>query len=161
MNKYELKTTEQVRLILIFCFSFSKKTEKQPSVAMQKDPKGNLEFSPEGLYVPPCSEIILFKDYLRDSRKMDDNLILTLNKTDGSPSQCQKIYNQWLDSHLFREKHIQKCLEENTNIKESSTPNSWKKDASFLQSQMGVEQILRDTARKHFKTKCPGFNTPT
>jgi hypothetical protein len=116
--------------------------------------------SPDGVYVPsPCTEdFVKFKDFLRDSRKNDDYLLLNLNKTDGSPEQCQVIWKQLSEIYLFRENRLNMCIHD---VEKETDPQNTlyeKQKLSFLRSEFGVEKIQRGDTIKQFRNKCRGFN---
>ena len=62
--------------------------------------------------IPPCREYADFERYLRDSRKADDNVILLLNKTDGTPSQCSQLWGKLEQIHDERSNAIKSCIRE-------------------------------------------------
>jgi len=128
-------------------------------------------------YVPPCSEFTEFANFLKESRKItDDNLILVLNKTNGTLEQCADVWKQLIAIHEQRWNHIQNCmhelqtrivsLEENSRKSSENNLNSSishltafqeKNQLARLRGELKVEEILQDQALKLFKTKCKGL----
>eukprot|EP01116_Phalansterium_solitarium_P011407 TRINITY_DN27075_c0_g1_i1.p2 TRINITY_DN27075_c0_g1~~TRINITY_DN27075_c0_g1_i1.p2 ORF type:complete len:131 (-),score=17.61 TRINITY_DN27075_c0_g1_i1:227-619(-) len=118
-----------------------------------------VEHSPSGHPLPSCLDFTEFKDYLKDTRKLDDTVILTLNKTDGSPEQCAPVWNRFLSMYAYRERIIRQCIVETDRELQRQPEDAMmiKARSSFLNSELRVEDILRLQVMKIFKTKCPGF----
>jgi hypothetical protein len=115
--------------------------------------------------IPPCSDFIEFKDWLKDIRRLDDSLIFFLNKADNSPAQCEEIWKNMLNIYRIRNNAIRNCI----LAKQSEVDELSKTQASsiristvnhqlgFLKTELGVEDILRNQGRALTKSKCGGF----
>jgi len=126
------------------------------------------KFGSPSLFIPSCSDVTEFTSFLLSSRKSDDNIILSLNKTDGSINQCSQLWKQFLETYAFREKQIQKCISEvevltsgsevlDNNLKSTKHFSPLPRQLSFLKSELEIDSILKTRAIKLFKIKCPGF----
>lgn len=117
-------------------------------------------------YIPPCSEFTEFQDWLTLSRRLsDDNLVFTLNKTNGSAEQCGAVWDTLVSVYNVRQERLKECIrytEHKLENEQSSTPTRSKfshdrRQLSWLKSSLSVEEILHDKSIKQFKMKCPGF----
>ncbi|PRP88287.1 coiled-coil domain-containing protein [Planoprotostelium fungivorum] len=126
-------------------------------------------------YVPPCEDYTEFQSYIRDSRRVaDDTLVFTINRSDGSPKECEAIYKTLQQIHQFRIDNISRCLQfyedrlnlsqtessgkerpnSITNIKRGKQVNNFdRKAVAFLKSERGVEEILKEQSSKILKAK--------
>jgi hypothetical protein len=72
----------------------------------------NLQSGAFIMTIPPCKEYVDFERYLRESRKIDDNIILVLNKTDGTKDQCSTLWGKLEGIHQERNTAIRNCIRE-------------------------------------------------
>ncbi|XP_046818110.1 protein MIX23 isoform X1 [Vespa crabro] len=131
-----------------------------------------------------CVDFLEFQDTLRKMRQFDDKIIYMLNttlptesfKSDVNPtSKCKELYEEVQSSHIQRQSAINKCLniaKERVkylkNQKESQgndpifikTLRKEQNNLRLLQSEVGVEEVLRNRTMQVYHDKCRSYYKP-
>ncbi|KAI4482945.1 hypothetical protein M0802_013586 [Mischocyttarus mexicanus] len=132
-----------------------------------------------------CVDFLEFQDTLKKMRQFDDKIIYKLNTTIPTESfkgqvnlssRCEELFEEVQNSHIQRESAINKCLlaakervKHLKSQKESQGDNpvfikNLRKEQTnlrLLQSELGVEEVLRNRTMNVFHDKCRGFYKPT
>lgn len=122
---------------------------------------------------------------LKKMRLMDDKIIYMLNTTIPTESfkgqvdptaQCKDLYQQIESEHLQRRQAITKCLTvtkervmQLKSLRDNSDDNpdlmkNLRKEQNILrllQSELGIEEIVRKRTTKVYYERCRGFYKPS
>ncbi|GAB0100371.1 Coiled-coil domain-containing protein 58 [Sergentomyia squamirostris] len=131
-----------------------------------------------------CGDFLEFQESLKKMREVDDKIIYALNTSIPTESfkgqvdakgTCQVLYRQLHDAHNQREEAIRKCIvvaaDKVKNLKEERDQNrdDISLDKSFkaeqrklrlLQSELNVEDIVKERTLKAFTERCRFFYKP-
>ncbi|GAB6026723.1 hypothetical protein CHUAL_013230 [Chamberlinius hualienensis] len=132
-----------------------------------------------------CGDFLEFQDALKKMRSIDDKIVYALNTTIPTNSfrnqvnvtnQCKGLYEQLQESYQHREVVIKKCitevservrvLNEQRKVNESD-PNISKllrKEQTklrLMQSEVNVEEVVKDRSLKIFYEKCRSAYKPS
>ncbi|XP_022656381.1 coiled-coil domain-containing protein 58-like isoform X2 [Varroa jacobsoni] len=124
------------------------------------------------------------QELLKQSRKIDDNIIYALNTTVPTQSfsnkndaheTCKDLYRQLDDLYSSRQASIQKCVQYSEDhlaslkaAKEKNPDNidvlkELKKEQTkhrLFQAELGVEEVIKTRTKKVFHERCRFFYTP-
>lgn len=132
-----------------------------------------------------CGDFLQFQDTLQKMRHLDDKIIYMLNTTlptesfkgqVNPTSRCEELYEEIRNGHIEREKAINKCLiaakEKVKNLKHQR--ESQRDDITLLkhlrkeqttlrllESELGVEEVVRHRTMQAFYEKCRGYYKPS
>ncbi|XP_065224608.1 protein MIX23 [Planococcus citri] len=129
-----------------------------------------------------CEDFLEFQDYLKKSRDIDDKLIYTLNaslptqsfKTDLS-KKCHELQDTLEANYRTRESSILRCINLATeNVKQLKTKQSNNSDdfklaktlkkeqnkVRLLQTELGVEEIVKNRSSKLLYERCRSYLKP-
>ncbi|GAB1607440.1 coiled-coil domain-containing protein 58-like [Argonauta hians] len=125
-----------------------------------------------------CEEILEFQESLKTSRRIDDRIIHALNTTVptvtfekdvNATNQCKSLYEKLVQVHDDRKSSITNCIKvtsDNVNaLKEQrlSSPDDVsvlkelrrvQTNLRLMQSELTVEEVVRDRSLKVFKERC-------
>ncbi|CAL1300551.1 unnamed protein product [Larinioides sclopetarius] len=125
-----------------------------------------------------CEDLSAFQESLRAMRKIDDNIVHTLNTTIPTASfadkasatnQCKDLYKQLLQSYEKRESVIKSCIGEadkevrGLKDKRVNDPDNFellkqlrKVQTKFrlLQNELNIEEVVKDRSLKVFYERC-------
>ncbi|KAI8333208.1 caffeine-induced death protein 2 [Choanephora cucurbitarum] len=121
-----------------------------------------------------CFNFSFFKDYMKELRRVDDNIINRLNSTaTQTEGACADFFKQMSEAYYKRDEAIDYCLKlmdedlEKQNKKLQEDPDDFSvKNHIFTQESMRqsvsnerfVEEIVRERTLQVFKTKCRSFD---
>ncbi|KAI7898134.1 caffeine-induced death protein 2 [Cokeromyces recurvatus] len=121
-----------------------------------------------------CFNFSFFKEYMKELRKVDDNIINRLNSTSTqSEGACADFFKQISNAYAKRDEAIDYCLKlmdqdlEKKNKKLEEDPDDFDvKNSIFTRESMRqsvsnerfVEEIIRERTLQVFKTKCRSFD---
>ncbi|GAA5810104.1 hypothetical protein MFLAVUS_003523 [Mucor flavus] len=122
-----------------------------------------------------CFNFSFFKDFMKDLRRVDDNVINRLNgaatQVDGS---CSEFFKQMSEAYAKRDEAIDYCLKlmdedlAKKSKKLQEDPDDFEvKNSIFTQESVRqsisnerfVEEIVRERTLQVFKNKCRAFDT--
>ncbi|KAJ1992660.1 hypothetical protein H4R33_000933 [Dimargaris cristalligena] len=122
------------------------------------------------LYESTCLNLSHFKEFMKELRRIDDNIILRMNKTDThSDGACAEFFTNLSRAYTQRDKAIDYCLGvvdkklENQQEALSKNPNDYDAQNSlyyqetkrrWIYNERTVEDIVRARSLKVFKDKC-------
>ncbi|XP_028171617.1 protein MIX23 [Ostrinia nubilalis] len=131
-----------------------------------------------------CSDFLEFQDNLKKMRVLDDKIVYALNtsiptesfrsKVDAS-SACEELYSQIQKGHSDRESVIKNCivataetLKKLKSVKDEKpddfeTIKNFKaeqKKLRLLQTELSVEEVIREKTTKLFAEKCRTYFKP-
>jgi ElaB/YqjD/DUF883 family membrane-anchored ribosome-binding protein len=128
-----------------------------------------------------------FQEALRKLRKFDDNIIYSLNTSIRTESflekskqsepveRCKQLWNDITKTYDQREKVIKSCVQiSSEKVKELRAAREAKPDdiqllkqlkneqtqLRLLQSELGVEEVIRDRTVKVFHERCRNYYSP-
>ncbi|KAJ1646314.1 hypothetical protein IWQ61_010214 [Dispira simplex] len=123
-----------------------------------------------------CINLSYFKEYLRELRKIDDNIMLRLNRTNThSQAACADFLQQLAKAYTTREHAIKYCLDvidEQLEAKSKSlgenpddyvVKNSLYYDETkrrMIHNETTVEEIVRERSFRVFRDRCRFFDIP-
>ncbi|XP_003746024.1 coiled-coil domain-containing protein 58 [Galendromus occidentalis] len=131
-----------------------------------------------------CDDILAFEELLKNSRKLDDNIIHALNTTIPTQSfvgekdatkTCKDLHAQLEDVSTSRRKAIQGCIEisegrvqelrtaKNKSPDDVNVLKALRKEQTkfrLLQSELGVEEVIRSRTYKAFHERCRWYYNP-
>ncbi|CEP13081.1 hypothetical protein [Parasitella parasitica] len=121
-----------------------------------------------------CFNFSFFKDFMKEFRKVDDNIINRLNSTSTqSEGVCGEFFKQMSEAYAQRDQAIDYCLKlmdedlDKKNKKLQEDPDDFDvKNSIFTQESMRqsvsnerfVEEIIRERTLQVFKNKCRAFD---
>ncbi|XP_043492514.1 protein MIX23 isoform X1 [Polistes fuscatus] len=132
-----------------------------------------------------CVDFLEFQDTLKKMRQFDDKIIYKLNETIPTESfkgqvnlslKCERLFEEVQNSHMQRESAINKCLVaakervkylKNQKDSHGDDPifikNLRKEQTNLrlLQSELSVEEVLKNRTMNAFHDKCRGYYKPT
>uniref|UniRef100_A0A023FTD7 Protein MIX23 n=1 Tax=Amblyomma parvum TaxID=251391 RepID=A0A023FTD7_AMBPA len=132
----------------------------------------------------PCDDFMAFQEVLRKLRRVDDNIISSLNTTLPTesfsaecdpPALCKKLYEQLLAAYAQRDKAIKGCLQQSKekldHLQElraakgddPTTLRQLRKEQSqirLLRNELNVEEVVKDRSLKVFHERCRLFYSP-
>ncbi|XP_041353943.1 protein MIX23-like [Gigantopelta aegis] len=141
--------------------------------------------SNDGQVVVSCEDFMLFQNSLKKWRLIDDRLIYALNTSLPTKSfssqvnpteQCEHLYQKLTKRYSDREKSIKTCITQvSANVKKLQEKKTKQPDNSdlirllsteqrklrLMQSEMNVEEVLRDNSLKIFYERCRDYYTPS
>ncbi|XP_030028283.2 coiled-coil domain-containing protein 58 [Manduca sexta] len=131
-----------------------------------------------------CPDFLEFQDILKKMRILDDKIVYALNtsiptesfknKVDAT-SACQDLHAQIQKGHTERESVIKNCIlataESVKNLKaaKEANPNDFEilknlkaeqKKLRLLQTEISVEEVIREKTNKLFTEKCRSYFKP-
>ncbi|CAG9795051.1 unnamed protein product [Diatraea saccharalis] len=131
-----------------------------------------------------CPDFLEFQDILKKMRVLDDKIVYALNtsiptesfqkKVDAS-SACQDLYSQIQKGHSERENVIKNCIvstaETVKKLKaaKEQTPDDFEvlkylkseqKKLRLLQTELSVEEVIKEKTTKLFIEKCRTYYKP-
>ncbi|KAG4076668.1 hypothetical protein HA402_001955 [Bradysia odoriphaga] len=130
-----------------------------------------------------CGDFLQFQESLKKMRELDDKIIYALNtsiptesfKGQISPSQtCERLYNQLQENYTNREKAITNCIlvtadsvkglkvkrdENRDDISATQAFKNEQRKLRMLQSELNVEDIIKQRTVKTFNERCRMFFT--
>eukprot|EP01103_Thecamoeba_quadrilineata_P003151 TRINITY_DN12961_c0_g1_i1.p1 TRINITY_DN12961_c0_g1~~TRINITY_DN12961_c0_g1_i1.p1 ORF type:complete len:146 (+),score=23.17 TRINITY_DN12961_c0_g1_i1:42-440(+) len=122
-----------------------------------------------------CEDFTDFKNALMKIRKVDDNIIFQLNRTDvrdQDKEDCSTVWQKLSAAHKERDVAIKNCLNRNMNklmdleskAQKASDDTTLKKELTqtrntlnMLSSELDVEQIIVSRSNNLYKKKCRNF----
>ncbi|KAK0182337.1 hypothetical protein PV327_000486 [Microctonus hyperodae] len=131
-----------------------------------------------------CGDFLEFQDSLQKMRQIDDKIIYLLNTTIPTESfrgqvdpttKCKDLFHQIQSGHSQREVFIKKCLnttrdrvqklkeDKNNNPEDISILKALRKEQTnlrLLESELGVEEIVKNRTTQIYNNKCRGFYKP-
>ncbi|KAK2585334.1 hypothetical protein KPH14_010015 [Odynerus spinipes] len=131
-----------------------------------------------------CGDFLQFQDTLQKMRQLDDKIIYMLNTSIPTESfrgqvnpisKCQELFEEVQNGHIQREKAINKCLvstkEKVKQLKQQRETqgddpilikNLRKEQTTLrlLQSELGVEEIVRHRTMQVYYEKCRAYYKP-
>ncbi|XP_045765503.1 protein MIX23 [Maniola jurtina] len=131
-----------------------------------------------------CPDFLEFQDVLKKMRVLDDKIVYTLNTslpTESFKSKidptlvCQDLFHQIEKGHSERENVIKNCImstaESVKKLKaaKESTPDdidvlrnlkSEQRKLRLLQTELSVEEVIKEKTTKLFKEKCRTYYKP-
>lgn len=132
-----------------------------------------------------CPDFLEFQDVLKKMRLLDDKIVYTLNtsiptesfrgKVDAATS-CKDIFSQLQEVHSEREKVIKNCIittantVKNLKTKKDENPNDFEtsrdlkteqRKLRLLQTELSVEEVIKEKTLKVFTEKCRLYYKPT
>ncbi|XP_057338367.1 protein MIX23 [Microplitis mediator] len=131
-----------------------------------------------------CGDFLEFQDSLQKMRQLDDKIIYLLNTTIPTESfkgqvdataTCKDLFQRIQSGHAQREIAIKKCMDESREkvkkFKEAKDKNpddisvlkQLRKEQTtlrLLESELGVEEIVKNRTNQIYLTKCRGFYKP-
>ncbi|XP_050026438.1 protein MIX23 [Dermacentor andersoni] len=137
-----------------------------------------------GETVIPCDDFMAFQEVLRKFRRIDDNIISSLNTTLPTESfaaecdptgLCKKLYQELLNAYAQRDKAIKGCLQQSKDKldhlqelraakgDEPATLRQLRKEQSkirMLRNELNVEEVVKDRSLKVFHERCRLFYSP-
>ncbi|KAK4510817.1 uncharacterized protein ATC70_005251 [Mucor velutinosus] len=121
-----------------------------------------------------CFNFSFFKDFMKEFRKVDDNIINRLNSTSTqAEGVCGEFFKQMSEAYAQRDQAIDYCLKlmdedlDKKNKKLQEDPDDFDiKNSIFTQESMRqsvsneryVEEIIRERTLQVFKNKCRAFD---
>ncbi|KAG2212994.1 hypothetical protein PS15m_003254 [Mucor circinelloides] len=121
-----------------------------------------------------CFNFSFFKDFMKEFRKVDDNIINRLNSTSTqAEGVCGEFFKQMSEAYAQRDQAIDYCLKlmdedlDKKNRKLQEDPDDFDvKNSIFTQESMRqsvsneryVEEIIRERTLQVFKNKCRAFD---
>ncbi|KAH6927268.1 hypothetical protein HPB50_001229 [Hyalomma asiaticum] len=120
----------------------------------------------------PCDDFMAFQEVLRKFRRVDDNIISSLNTTlptesfaaECDPSAlCKKLYIELLDAYAQRDKAIKGCLQQSKDKldhlqqeraakgDDPATLRQLRKEQAkirLLRNELNVEEVVKDRSLK-------------
>ncbi|KAG2193347.1 caffeine-induced death protein 2 [Mucor mucedo] len=122
-----------------------------------------------------CFNFSFFKDFMKELRRVDDNVINRLN-SNGTHAEgvCSDFFKQMTEAYAKRDEAINYCLKlmdedlDKKNRKLQEDPDDFEvKNSIFTQESVRqsisneryVEEIIRDRTLQVFKNKCRAFDT--
>ncbi|ORZ13952.1 caffeine-induced death protein 2 [Absidia repens] len=130
--------------------------------------------SEKSLNPSSCSNFSFFKEFMKDLRRVDDNIINGLNSTDThSENACGDFFNQLATAYKKREDAVTYCLnvmdseiDRKSDILQNDpddldTQSSLFSDETkrrLIANEMIVEGIVRNRTIEVFKSKCHVFD---
>ncbi|KAL5293498.1 CCDC58 family protein [Megaselia abdita] len=124
-----------------------------------------------------CSDFLGFQEALKKMREIDDKIVYALNSIPtesfrhqiSSEATCKELYGNLTKGHGEREEAIKQCILVSANklktLKEKRE-NDIKADQEFkaeqrklrvLQSELNVEDIVKERSYKAFNERCRKF----
>ncbi|XP_782179.2 coiled-coil domain-containing protein 58 [Strongylocentrotus purpuratus] len=131
-----------------------------------------------------CADFARFQEALKEMRMIDDKVIYNLNKVVPTTSfkgqvdasqKCEGFYNELSSAYSGRENVIKRCISEvSTSINQlkkekDQNPDDFKimKDLRkrqgelrLMQSELNIEEVVKDRTLKVFHEKCRSHYTP-
>ncbi|XP_055843978.1 protein MIX23 [Episyrphus balteatus] len=128
-----------------------------------------------------CNDFLAFQESLKKMRDLDDKIIYALNTSlptesfkgqVDSEKTCHNLYSKLQVGHQQREEAIKRCImvaaESVKQLKEARESNrdDFEVDKKFkseqrklrvLQSELNVEDIVKDRSYKAFNERCRAF----
>ncbi|CAI9718468.1 Hypothetical predicted protein [Octopus vulgaris] len=125
-----------------------------------------------------CDEFLLFQESLKKLRLIDDRIIHALNTTvptitfekdTNATNQCKVLYENLIQAHDDRKSSIHNCIKvisDNVNTlkdQRSNNPDNLnilkelrrvQTNLRLLQSELTVEEVVRDRSLKVFYERC-------
>lgn len=132
----------------------------------------------------PCDDFMAFQEVLRKLRRVDDNIISSLNTTlptesfaahCDAPALCKKLYEQLQAAYGERETAIKGCLQQSKEtLDELQELRAAKSDdpatlrrlrntqstIRLLRNELNVEEVVKDRSLKVFHERCRLFYNP-
>uniref|UniRef100_A0A2L2Y058 Protein MIX23 n=1 Tax=Parasteatoda tepidariorum TaxID=114398 RepID=A0A2L2Y058_PARTP len=132
-----------------------------------------------------CDDISAFQETLRIMRKIDDNIVHSLNTTiptasfaekDKATDQCKDLYSQLLQSYEKREKAIKNCVDlkskhvqslkdkrtqDNDNFELLKDLRKAQTQFRLMQNELNIEEVLKDRSLKVFYERCRFYYKPS
>ncbi|KAL4707607.1 hypothetical protein ACJJTC_002973 [Scirpophaga incertulas] len=131
-----------------------------------------------------CPDFLEFQDILKKMRILDDKIVYSLNtsiptesfqsKIDASAA-CQDLYVQIQKGHSDRENIIKNCIVataesvKKLKLAKEERPNDFdilknlkgeQKKLRLLQTELSVEEVIREKTTKVFVEKCRAYYKP-
>ncbi|KAH7639508.1 coiled-coil domain-containing 58 [Dermatophagoides farinae] len=132
-----------------------------------------------------CEDFLAFEDVLKNLRKLDDNIVHSLNTTIPTQSfavkgidptkQCQELYKQLMELHTNREQAIKNCIirvsesvhqlkrRRDENEADFQVQKQLRKEQNklrMMQNELHVEEVVRDRSLKFFHERCRAYYRP-
>ncbi|XP_026322268.1 coiled-coil domain-containing protein 58 [Hyposmocoma kahamanoa] len=131
-----------------------------------------------------CPDFLEFQDVLKKMRILDDKIVYALNTSIPTESfqtkinateACQDLYSQIQKGHADRENVIKHCItvtaEAVKNLKAAKAQNSddfevlknlksEQRKLRLLQTELSVEEVIREKTTKLFTEKCRSYYKP-
>ncbi|XP_076868787.1 protein MIX23 [Brachyhypopomus gauderio] len=131
-----------------------------------------------------CEDFSMFQEVLKVMRTIDDRIVHALNttvptasfsgKVDASKT-CKDLYESLMEAHLSRDKAIKTCIREtsavigqlreerakdNDNLSLIKQLRKEQTKLKLMQSELNVEEVVKDRSLKVFNERCRIFYTP-
>eukprot|EP01120_Amphizonella_sp_Union-15-10_P013363 TRINITY_DN6188_c0_g1_i1.p1 TRINITY_DN6188_c0_g1~~TRINITY_DN6188_c0_g1_i1.p1 ORF type:complete len:149 (-),score=23.06 TRINITY_DN6188_c0_g1_i1:73-519(-) len=116
-----------------------------------------------------CEDFKVFKNFLKEKRKLEDTINIELNKLNNEPERCKQLWKTLISLHEFRKSSIKRCINFTEFFMERLTNEGGDKrevymaraQINFLHTELKVENVLRDSVAKAFKSKCSSYDIDT
>ncbi|KAH0561157.1 protein MIX23 [Cotesia glomerata] len=132
-----------------------------------------------------CGDFLEFQDSLQKMRQIDDKIIYLLNTTIptesfrgqvDATSKCKDLFQQIQSGHSQREIAIKKCMDSSREkVKRLKEEKEKKPDdismlkslrheqttLRLLESELGVEEVVKNRTNQIYMAKCRGFYKPS
>lgn len=132
-----------------------------------------------------CPDFLEFQDILKNMRILDDKIVYALNtslptesfaKKVDAHSACQDLYSQIQKGHSDRENVIKNCIVSTAEMvkklksDKEEKPNDFEvmknlkaeqKKLRLLQTELSVEEVIKEKTTKLFTEKCRLYYKPT
>ncbi|XP_061160781.1 protein MIX23-like isoform X3 [Syngnathus typhle] len=131
-----------------------------------------------------CEDFSMFQEVLRLMRNIDDRIVHALNTTVPTVSfsakidatqTCKELYDSMIEAHLSRDKAIKACITHTSEVVGQLREARLKNNADIalikqlrkeqtklklMQSEMNVEEVVKDRSLKVFNERCRVHYTP-
>ncbi|EIW68842.1 hypothetical protein TREMEDRAFT_69217 [Tremella mesenterica DSM 1558] len=136
-----------------------------------------------------CFNLGLFKDMVRQYRKLDDQIIVRLNRAqaevrdrtrsrnlagrglrriEGNEGMCAEMWSEMMSGWAHRQTLLSYCLETvnaSLELRRSTIGSSGMKEEEVLADQLAnehsIEAIIRKRTHDAFRSRCPFFSPPS
>ncbi|KAJ1836345.1 hypothetical protein IWW55_004049 [Coemansia sp. RSA 2706] len=108
-----------------------------------------------------CLNLSHFKAVLRQLRKVDDNIILRMNTTNtAEPSECRALFGVLQAAYRRRDHDVRYCLDVLDGKLAERQQHSLQVQREWVESELGVESIVKRRSLAVFRARCPFFELP-
>ncbi|KAJ1972227.1 hypothetical protein H4R35_004794 [Dimargaris xerosporica] len=123
-----------------------------------------------------CRNLSHFKEYMKELRRLDDNIMIRLNSTNThSAAACAELFERLSQAYIRREKAINYCLEvldgqltAKQQALDHGMGNASARSALYaddtkrrmIANEFTVEDIVRERSLRVFRDRCRLFTIP-
>lgn len=114
-----------------------------------------------------CDDVLLFQEKLAEMRRVDDNIILLMNKIDvGKEDECERLWEELHKGYTERKQMIDRCQSAASQdleaVRGGSRPGEearrherqLRKRAMAFNSEAEIETIVENRSLSLFRRKC-------